>query len=108
MALKKVAATTLAFNEGKELAFESITTAGAALEFDGSDHKTLIIAKGAGTLTINKGNGIQGVVDATVTVTEQAGVVLESGFFKQVTGEDAGRVTVKPSAAMEIAVVKLP
>lgn len=97
--------TAFAFTAGK--------TAGTTIDFGGEDEKTLIVfnntASSAGTVTISAGNGIQGVQDVAVTVpTGFSAMVLESGFFKHVTGTYKGGVVIKPSATtITVAAVEL-
>ena len=89
-------------------------TAGAYYEHKERDDKYVIIAQNtaetAGTLTIKKGNGIQGVVDKTITIAAGKTVyfTLESGMFKNVSGDNKGRVIFAGAATLKLAVVKLP
>ena len=89
-------------------------TAGAYYEHKERDDKYLVIAQNtanaAGTLTIKKGNGIQGVVDKTITIAAGKTVcfTLESGMFKNVSGDNKGRVIFAGAATLKLAVVKLP
>ncbi len=87
---------------------------GFKLDFMGKDFKTLILVEGGtaeGTITIKKGDGIQGAGDVTYTVgaTGLFGITVDSGAFKQVTGENRGSVVVIPSSTqIKIALIELP
>lgn len=78
----------------------------------GKDHKTMILLVNDGTstltATIKAGNGIQGVADLTVSLA--AGkftfVCPESGRFKNMTGNDKGKVIITGTA--KVAVFELP
>lgn len=105
----------------EEVASSALTTAvdatdGAYYEHRERDDKYLIIAQNANTsaakkLTIKKGNGIQGVVDKEVSIGAGKTVFIniESGRFKNVSGDNKGRVILAgESADIKVAVVKLP
>ena len=83
--------------------FVSGVPEGTPLDFTGRDDKTLILMNNtgeAGTVTFEKGTGIQGVVDATFDVPAGfSAVTLDSGFFKKMNGDNKGCVVAKPSAA---------
>lgn len=93
--------------------FTAGKVAGTTIDFEGEDEKTLILfnntAETAGTATIMKGDGIQGVADVKVDVPSGfSSMVLESGSFKQLTGTNKGSVLIKPSAAtITIAAIEL-
>ena len=96
--------------------FEAVDPAeGAALEMKGCDDKYLIVvqnaAEAAKTVTVKAGNGLQGVADLTETVAGSgyACVALESGHFKNVAGDDKGKVILTGSStSIKLAVFKLP
>ena len=89
-------------------------TAGAYYEHKERDDKYLVIAQNtanaAGTLTIKKGNGIQGVADNVITIAagKTVAINLESGCYKNVSGDNKGRVIMTGAATIKVAVVKLP
>lgn len=111
MATVNVTKTMLDLNEPGEITF----TAAAAnddvvFDYDAAgDEKLVMLFKGAGTVTLNKGNAIQGTGDdITATVTAEAAVRIDSGVFKNVYGNDKGTVIAVPSAAMDVALIQLP
>lgn len=89
-------------------------TAGAYYEHKERDDKYVIIAQNtaeaAGTLTIKKGNGIQGVADNVITIAagKTVAINLESGCYKNVSGDNKGRVIMTGAATIKVAVIKLP
>ena len=79
------------------------------------DDKYLILVHNSGTsaanVTVKAGNGIQGVADLThsVAASSYATVSLDSGAYKNVSGDDKGKVIIEGSATgIKIAVFKLP
>lgn len=89
-------------------------TAGAYYEHKERDDKYVIIAQNTGSssgkLTIKKGNGIQGVADNVITIAagKTVAINLESGCYKNVSGENKGKVLMSGAATIKVAVVKLP
>lgn len=68
-----------------------------AIPWNESDEKMILVinAANATTLTVKAGNGIQGVADLTLTVAQGVSLVkLESGFYKNVTGTNKGKIVV--------------
>lgn len=68
-------------------------------------------ASAAKTVTVLSGNGLQGVADMTASIpaSSYAAINLESGRFKNVSGEDKGKFIIKgEDANIEIAVFELP
>lgn len=107
--------------QSAEVATSALTTAvdataGAYYEHKERDDKYLIIASNANTsaaktLTIKKGNGIQGVADKVISIGAGKTVFIniESGRFKNVSGDNKGMVILMgESADIKVAVVKLP
>ena len=89
--------------------------AGAEFSAHGRDDKTLIVvqnsASAAKVLTVKAGNGIQGVTDLSVSVpaSSTTALVLDSGRYKVVSGEDSGKVLLTgESADLKLAVFVLP
>ena len=78
------------------------------------DDKYLVIAQNEGAedseLVIKQGNGIQGVVDKNITIGAGKTVyfTLESGCFKNISGENKGKVIFNGPEDIQLAVVKLP
>ena len=104
----------LKLNEAKEVAATS-NSAAFKVELTGGDYKTLILINNAGNASANAvfsvGNGIQGAGSA-LTVAVGAGktkaIVLDSGYWKSVSGTAKDCVTITPSAALSFTVVELP
>lgn len=80
------------------------------IEWPENDHKmTLVInADDATKLTVLAGNSIQGVADLVVDVPEGISLIkLESGRFKNVTGEHKGKIVIKSDGTPSVGVVAL-
>jgi hypothetical protein len=96
--------------------FEAVdATYGAEFEMSGRDDKVVVLIQNAATaaknVTIKAGNGIQGVNDyvESVPASSTTAIVLESGRFKNVSGEDKGKVIIMgASADIKVAVIVLP
>ena len=102
----------LKLNEASELTAAS-KSAAFTVELTGGDYKTVFIMTAAanGTVAFSIGNGIQGAgADLSVTVKKDTpcAIVLDSGYFKNVTGDDKDCVTVTPSGATDFLIVELP
>lgn len=74
---------------------------GALVTFDKDDQKILLLLKNnvsgaTHTAVIKAGNGLQGVTDLEVTLEGDAEscVVVESGRFMDVSGENKGKVNI--------------
>lgn len=103
-----------------ELNKASVVTAASksaafTVELTGGDYKTLVLMDNQGaadaTVTFAIGNGIQGAgADLVVTVEDGtiAAIVLDSGYFKNVSGTDKDCVKITPSAAVYFTVFELP
>lgn len=79
------------------------------------DDKYLILVHNTGSTAANvivkAGNGIQGVADLTHSVASKtyAAVSLDSGCYKNVSGDDKGKVIIESSVTdVSVAVFKLP
>ena len=82
------------------------------LEWSENDAKMLLVinnaTSAASTLTVKAGNGIQGVCDMTLAVPKGVSLVkLESGRFKNVSGENKGKIVVVSPAALSVGVAAL-
>ena len=104
----------LKLNEGKEVIAIS-KSAAFTLELTGGDYKTVIFmtnsSGSSATVTFAKGNGIQGVgSDLVVTIANSKtfAIVLDSGYFKNVSGTDKDAVKITPSAAISFLICELP
>ncbi|MCI8648396.1 MAG: hypothetical protein HFE76_16750 [Firmicutes bacterium] len=80
------------------------------VEWDGKDTQTtvLVTAAAACNLTVKAGDSLQAVNDAVMAL--EAGKYhafsLDSGRFKNLRGENAGKVVLIPDGAISIAVVE--
>lgn len=115
MAIVKIVPDKLAeLNKGKTMsAAKSIDASdGIYIDYTGKDHNILLILKGsaADTVTIEKGDGLQGVCDETVAVdgTNSVAITLESGRFKLMSGQHKGFVHLKGKATTTVQAVELP
>lgn len=78
-----------------------VKTDGALVTFDKDDQKILLLLKNnitdaTHTAVIKAGNGLQGVSDLEVTLAakSEACVVVESGRFVNVSGDNKGKVNI--------------
>ena len=121
MAITKITPVKLAdvntISGGITFTAATSTTDGFEIPFGGDDFKTLILvqnteASEAKGITVKMGNGIQGVTDLVfsgIAASAIVGFTLDSGAFKQVSGEHKGSVIVIPdTTTVKIAVVELP
>ena len=104
----------LEINKAKAVTATS-NSAAFKIELTGGDYKTLVLMQNAGgasaTVTFAIGNGIQGAgsnLVVTVAASTTKAIVLDSGYFKNVSGTAKDCVTVTPSAAISFTVVELP
>lgn len=94
-------------------ALEALTANTAkALEWSENDAKMVLVinngTSAASSLTVKAGNGIQGVCDMTLTVPKGISLVkLESGRFKNVSGDNKGKIVVVSPAALSVGVAAL-
>ena len=114
MAITAHARTILELNKAAEVAGTSRSAAFGA-DAAGGDYKTLLLFSNAGnasaTATIAVGNGIQGAgsdLVVTVPASKTYGIVVDSGYFKNVSGEYKDYIKITPSAALTVTVVELP
>ncbi len=100
-------------------------TDGALVTFDKDDQKILLLLKNnvtnaTHTAVIKAGNGLQGVSDLEITLTgtdttagNEKAVVIESGRFVNVTGDNKGKVVIVSKDAttgtqIEVRAIVLP
>lgn len=100
-------------------------TDGALVTFDKDDQKILLLLKNnvtnaPHTAVIKAGNGLQGVSDLEITLTgtdttagNEKAVVIESGRFVNVTGDNKGKVVIVSKDAttgtqIEVRAIVLP
>ena len=102
----------LELNKAKDVI--AITKSAAfTLELTGGDYKTVIIMSGTSTkkVTFAIGNGIQGAGDdleVTLASANEHIIVLDSGYFKNVSGTAKDAVTITPNASTSFTIVELP
>jgi len=101
----------LELNKAKDVIAIS-KSAAFTLELSGGDYKTLILMSGTATKTVTFkiGNGIQGAGDDLVVTlgSNPMAIVLDSGYFKNVSGAAKDCVTITPNAATSFTIVELP
>lgn len=86
----------------------ALSTAGVAVDYTGKeDGRILLLLEGTGTVTVAAGTGIQGTEDLTATVTAAAALVLESGKYMQMEGENRGKVVLK-GTGVTVRAIELP
>lgn len=88
---------------------------GAEFVMTERDDKYMILVHNAATsakdVTVKSGNGLQGTGDITVSLAADSYtfISLESGRFKNVSGDDKGKVIIMGGDAnIKVAVFKLP
>ena len=116
--MDNVTNTVLIRNEAKVLEDAvALKIAGITIDYENkSCGKILLIISNGGTAakkaTILKGNSLQGTEDLEVSVTngKSVGIVIESGKFENIYGENKGKVVVKSEddTSLKIQVVELP
>jgi len=103
MAATAITNTVLKRNEAKAMptAATVAKTDGALVTFDKDDQKILLLLKNnvtnaTHTAVIKAGNGLQGVTNLEVTLNAgaEACVVVESGRFMDVSGNNKGKVNI--------------
>lgn len=104
------------FEEALTFTQASSATDGYVVPFTDTDTKTLFLfqntATTSQTVTIKKGNGIQGVADLTsgeIAASGVAAITVDSGRFKHVSGDLKGKIQIIPSdVKVKMAVIVLP
>ncbi|MBO7342087.1 MAG: hypothetical protein J6U87_05355 [Clostridia bacterium] len=85
----------------------------SALDFDGADERIVVVVQNttssATTLTVKAGNGLQGCVDLTLDVPASSVnlLKLDSGRFKNVSGDNKGKIVVVSPAALKVGVTAM-
>lgn len=119
MAMTEVKNTELVRNEAKEIetAVAVDASAGASVDYTNkSDGRILLMitngnASAEKKATIIKGNALQGTEDFEISIPagKTYGIVVESGKFGNVYGENKGKVIVKgESTDIKVQAVELP
>lgn len=116
MAKVNITNDALVLNDWKVLTFTAGNTDGVAIPATNGDFKRLILVQNtnssaAVTVTVKKGNGIQGVKDLeafSVPAGKIAAIRLDDGRYKNVSGADKDKIIIVPSTAnASVAVVEL-
>lgn len=116
MAKVNITADTLELNTWKALTFTAGTTDGWKIPASNADNKRVVLVTNTGssavTVTVKKGDGIQGVKDLdafSVAASKTAAIRLDDGRYKVVSGTDKDTILIVPSATTITAcVVELP
>lgn len=121
MSATAVTKTELTLNAAAAMPAASAVDAtdGALVTYDKADQKILLVLENANTTAtatavVNKGNGLQGVSDLEVTLAASAKkcVVVESGRFINVSGDNKGKIRIDDKATggtdIKVAAVVLP
>lgn len=104
MAIVTVNAVKIPLSSGvviPDFVAQTASTDGVRVDFSHMDTRTVIIVQNSGAtavnVTIEKGDGIQGVADEVFSVPNGKMIAfnLESGKFKQTTGANKGYVVMK-------------
>ena len=116
--MDSVTNTVLTRNEAKVLEDAvAIKMAGVTVDYENkSCGKILLIISNGGSAakkaTIVKGNSLQGTEDLEISVTngKSVGIVIESGKFENVSGDNKGKVVIKgeDDTSLTVQVVELP
>ena len=92
----------------------ALTAEGGSIDWNFGDQKAILLVQNTGSapvsVTVKAGGGIQGTADLTFSVTnaQYTFLGLESGRFKQVAGDDKGKIIITGSADIKVAVFVLP
>ena len=117
MAIVKITNTKLKRNEAQEITAAAAVdaTAGASIDYSNQSDGKILINNGnssaAKKATILKGNALQGVEDLEISIPagKTYGIVVESGKFENVSGDNKGKVIIKgESADITIQTIELP
>lgn len=116
MAITTITLTKLKRNFANEMPESTAadSTLGAKINYDGNDGKILVMMENVGSssedVTIKAGNSIQGVKDIVFSIgtAVKYGLVLESGKFKVMNGDNKDYVMIDASSNIKISAVELP
>ena len=109
----KVEKAITAINDATKVIFKSVS-GDFALDLKGKDFKTVILFRataGTPTVTIPVGDALGGVgtgISFAMTTGEIRTLVVDSSYFKTVSGENKGYLVGKSNAAVDVAVIHLP
>lgn len=101
-------------NTAVTVATATAMTAQTAFDFSSKDGKTLFIAENSSTsaavnLVIEKGDGLQGTEDLTMSVPASSKIcfALESGKYKKLYGDNKGKI-LATGTGLKISTFVLP
>lgn len=80
------------------------------LEWSEGDERTVLVvsASSATTLTVKAGNGIQGATSLVLSVPVGTSLLkLDSGAYKNVSGNDKGRIVVRSTGTPSVGIAVL-
>ena len=109
----KVEKAIAAINDATKVTFKSVS-GDFALDLKGKDFKTVILFRataGTPTVTIPVGDALGGGgtgISFAMTTGEIRTLVVDSSYFKTVSGENKGYLVGKSNAAVDVAVIHLP
>lgn len=109
----KVEKAIAAINDATKVTFKSVS-GDFALDLKGKDFKTVILFRataGTPTVTIPVGDALGGVgtgISFAMTTGEIRTLVVDSSYFKTVSGENKGYLVGRSNAAVDVAVIHLP
>ena len=113
MAVTKVEKAVTSINDAAKVTWKSVN-GDFALDLKGKDFKTVLMFKatsGAPKVTIPVGNALGGVgtgLSFEMATGEIRTLVVDSSYYKTVSGENKGYLVGKSNAAVDVAVVHLP
>lgn len=118
MAMSEITNTELLRNEAKEILEPVAVDAseGASIDYSNkSDGRILLMITNSASddknATILKGNSLQGVEDLVITIPagKTYGIVIESGKYANVSGDNKGKVIITgESADITVQAIELP
>ncbi len=117
MAITTVENLTLAFNEAQKMPTPAAFDAegGAKIDFSNKEDIRILVllentASGEKTVTVEAGDGIQGVNPLSVSLEAKGSyaIVLESGKYMHTVGENSGCVVLKCDAEVKASAIELP
>ncbi len=98
--------TALSFNTASAVAAGVLTDGTGRIAYDADDAKILILFENTSdadpmTVTVKKGNGLQGTADLAVTIPKEEthAVVVESGKYVNTSGSDKGYLVFTADAS---------
>jgi len=93
---------------------KALSTSGILIDYTKKDDGKILIlldnSAGATTCTLLKGNALQGTKDLSISLAASSvsGIVIESGLFVNIQGENKGKLVIKGAAQIKVQVIELP